>query len=200
MGRDDHETLRISAESGTGTGVAMSPLMKTAEMPIKSPCDVDWASMNPRKTGRFCGDCKKVVQDLSSMKQADAKRRVAEAPEGLCIRYLHDEHGNIWFKDTPLVAAGNLLRKSASLVAAIALMPVLTACMGTAVDDGTGYVPPVPVVQPELPPITTPDLPDAGPDARKSADPVVETDGGTEADAAPAQDPDAAPPAVPEVP
>ena len=116
-----HETPRIPAESGTGTGVAMGPLMKTAEMPIKSPCDVDWASMNPRKTGRFCGDCKKVVQDLSSMKQADAKRRVAEAPEGLCIRYLHDEHGNIWFKDTPLVAAGNLLKKSASLVAAIAL-------------------------------------------------------------------------------
>lgn len=165
--------------------------MKTAEMPIKSPCDVDWASMNPRKTGRFCGDCKKVVHDLSSMKQADAKRRIAETPAGLCIRYLHDEHGNIWFKDTSLVAAGSLLKKGASL-AALALMPMLTACMGVAAyDDEPGVVP-----NTQTPSVTPPHV-DAGTDARKAADPVVGTDAG--ADAAPEPEPevDAAPPEGP---
>jgi hypothetical protein len=167
--------------------------MKTAELPIKSPCDADWATMNPRKTGRFCGDCKKVVEDLSSMREADAKRRVAAAPEGLCIRYLHDEHGNVWFQDTPLVSPGSLLRKGASL-AALALMPMLTACMGSAVmeADDTSVVPPAKPSLPETPP-ETPPATDAGPDARKAADPVVAPDAGPdaepEADAAPPEEP-----------
>lgn len=132
--------------------------------------------MNPRQTGRFCGDCKKVVQDLSSMREADAKKRVAAAPEGLCIRYLHDEHGNVWFADTQLVAPRSLLRKGAGL-AALALMPLLTACMGSALatDETTT----------EAPSPRTPDEePDAGNDARTTADPVVGTDSGSEDDAA----------------
>jgi hypothetical protein len=159
--------------------------MKTGELPIKSPCDVDWATMDPRKTGRFCGDCKKVVQDLSSMREADARKRVAAAPEGLCIRYLHDEHGNIWFKDTPLVSAGSLLRKSASL-AALALMPMLTACMGAKMDEGTPSVQPT-VTQPQTPDVPVVE-PDAGSDAaRTSAEPTVGNDAG--ADAAPDPEP-----------
>src|SRR4051794_23741089 len=103
--------------------------MKTSDLPIASPCSVDWETMNPRATGRFCGDCKKVVADLSSLREKDAKARLAAAPDGLCVRYLYDEHGNVWFKDSALVATAGLLRKRASL-AALALMPLLTACMG----------------------------------------------------------------------
>ena len=158
--------------------------MKTTELPIESPCQADWSTMNPRKTGRFCGDCKKVVQDLSSMKQADAKRRVAEAPAGLCIRYLHDEHGNIWFKDTPLVAAASLLKKNASLIAALALMPVLSACMGAAPEEPSPRPTPASTAEPPPPPPPVPPVdPDAGPPPRVPADPVVDPDAG--ADAAP---------------
>src|SRR4051812_45824033 len=147
--------------------------MKTGELPIKSPCDVDWTTMNPRKTGRCCGDCKKVVHDLSSMREADAMKRVAEAPEGLCVRYLHDEHGNIWFRDTSsLLSPGSLLRNSASLPAP-ALMPMLTACMGAmaAEPDSTSAQPSIPT-----PPPVVPIEPDAGSDARTSAEPVVGSD------------------------
>ena len=142
--------------------------MKTGELPIARPCDADWASMNPRETGRFCGECKKVVQDLSSMREADAKRRVAASPEGLCIRYLHDEHGNVWFADRRLVAPRSLLGKGAGL-AALALMPLLTACMGSAL---------APEETSEAP--SPPGEPDAGSDARTTADPVVDSDSGGE--------------------
>lgn len=132
--------------------------------------------MNPRKSGRFCGECKKVVHDLSKMREADAKKRLALAPETLCVRYLHDEHGNIWFADTPLLT----LRRGAGL-AALALMPVLTACMGSAPldpDDTVTAVPPSPPDDPDA-------APDAAPDARTTADPVVGSDAGADADAAP---------------
>ena len=153
--------------------------MKTGELPIKSPCDADWTTMNPRQKGRFCGDCKKVVHDLSSLREADAKKRVAEAPEGLCIRYLHDEHGNIWFQDTSLVSPGSLFRKGASL-AALALMPMLTACMGSALaTDEPGLAASPPDASSE---------PDAGSDARKAADPVIESDAAPDAEES---DPDA---------
>src|SRR4051812_34576478 len=157
--------------------------MKTGELPIKSPCDADWTTMNPRKTGRFCGDCKKVVHDLSSMREADARKRVAAAPEGLCIRYLHDEHGNIWFKDTSLVSPGSLLRKGASL-AALALMPMLTACMGARMDEVSTSEPTVALPEPPVVPVE----PDAGTDARTGAQPAVGNDAG--ADAAPDPEPE----------
>ncbi|MEI9885803.1 MAG: hypothetical protein WDN08_04745 [Rhizomicrobium sp.] len=152
---------------------------------------MDWATMNPRKTGRFCGDCKKVVQDLSSMREADAKQRVAAAPEGLCIRYLHDEHGNIWFKDTPLLSPGSLLKRGATL-AAVALMPMLSACMGSAELSAAG-------LRPDASEPQTPDVPndrDAGSNGRAAAEPVVGDDAGADAaaDAEPEPDPDAGEP------
>ena len=160
--------------------------MKTGELPIKSPCDADWTTMNPRATGRFCGDCKKVVHDLSAMREADAKKRVAAAPEGLCIRYLHDEHGNIWFKDTPLVSPGSLLRKGASL-AALALMPMLTACMGAQMAGDYASVEPN-LAEPQTPPsepepepepdagrtIARPEVGEAGSDAAADGEPEVD--------------------------
>ena len=106
------------------------------------------------------------------MREADAKKRVAAAPEGLCIRYLHDEHGNVWFADTPLVAPRSLLRKGAGL-AALALMPILTACMGSAN-----------AAEPDETTTEPAPTPDAGRDARTIADPVVDTDSGSDDDAA----------------
>jgi hypothetical protein len=127
--------------------------METAELPIKSPCDADWATMNPRRTGRFC------------------------------------EHGNIWFQDTPLVSPGSLLRKGASL-AALALMPMLTACMGSAVmePDDTSVVAPAKPTLPAPTPVTPPET-DAAHEARTAAAPVVAPDAGPDAE------PDASPPA-----
>lgn len=169
--------------------------MDRAELPIRTPCTADWTTMTPADGGRFCGDCKKVVRDLSRMSEADARALLA-APrnEELCVRYLHDRHGTIFFGpdlvQSTLVPA-SLLDRAKRAAAAVALPLGLAACSPTAVlraDDGDhpsdqhpsglienmGGAPAYPVE------------PDAGSDAA--------TDGGAAPDAeAPAEDGGAAP-------
>lgn len=86
--------------------------------------------MAPRDKSRFCGECKKVVHDLRSMKEKDAKALLsAPSTEGLCVRYMYDEHGNVWFADSFFMRTEGLLKKVAA-AAAVASAPFLTACMG----------------------------------------------------------------------
>ncbi len=117
--------------------------MKRDELPIASPCQADFASMSPvaalREKGRFCGDCKKVVHDLSKMTAREARSLLA-APktEGLCVRYLYDAAGEIVFqRELGIVPASELSRfarmaRGAKIAVAVALPLSLTACMGAA--------------------------------------------------------------------
>ena len=66
--------------------------MKKTELPIASPCNADWSTMDPRDKARFCGECKKLVHDLSSLRETDAKRLLASRGEGLCVRYLQTRY------------------------------------------------------------------------------------------------------------
>ncbi len=128
---------QISRKSALGTSVALSATMKQSDITIATPCGQDWQSMSPREKSRFCGECKKVVHDLTSMKEKEAKKLLATpATEGLCVRYMYDEQGNVWFQDSMFMRTEGLLKKVAA-VAAIAAAPFLTACMGAAVgNDG----------------------------------------------------------------
>jgi hypothetical protein len=107
--------------------------MKTSDVPIASPCGMDWQSMKPGDRGRYCDACKKTVRDLSAMTRREARELLA-APrtEGLCVRYLYDEHGDIAFRDT-LPAAALVRAKRVLAAAAVVALPMsLAACMGAA--------------------------------------------------------------------
>jgi hypothetical protein len=101
---------------------------------IASPCTADWRTMTPADGGRFCGDCKKVVRDLSKMRERDARTLLKSADNGeLCVRYLYDKHGKVFFAGDsapPLVPASFLQRaKRIALSAAAVAVPLsLQAC------------------------------------------------------------------------
>lgn len=110
--------------------------MKRSDLPIPTPCAQDWDTMTPAGRKRFCGECKKHVHDLSSMLPEDARALLSSPPtEGLCVRYLYDEHGTIVFSmtDTTVVPANMLHRAKRALTATAAIAGVaatLTGCMG----------------------------------------------------------------------
>jgi hypothetical protein len=109
--------------------------MNRSDLPIVSPCGVDWRGMKAVDVEkRFCDDCKKHVHDLSQMSRVEARALLAApSTEGLCVRYLYDERGEILFADQPrLVPASRLLALKRMVAAAtLAAAPLgLAACMG----------------------------------------------------------------------
>jgi hypothetical protein len=109
--------------------------MNKGEVVIRTPCGADFDAMDPRGTARFCGSCNKLVHDLSLLGEAKARALLRSAPESLCVRYLHDETGKIWFGEAPtkLVATDRLTRgKRAMAAAALAVTPMLIQACGGA--------------------------------------------------------------------
>ena len=109
--------------------------MKKEALRIASPCTLDWRSLTPAQGGRFCGDCKKVVRDISAMSEAEARAVLRTSSNAeLCVRYVHDRDGRIVFangaRDASLVPA-SLLRRAkrfATTAAAIAAPLAVAAC------------------------------------------------------------------------
>src|SRR4051794_16858749 len=96
--------------------------MNEREIGIKTPCTLDWRKMTPAEGGRFCGDCKKVVRDLSKMTEQEARALVAkERHADLCVRMLVDKSGNVFFGANVLVAPSLLSRAKRAAVAAAAV-------------------------------------------------------------------------------
>ncbi len=112
--------------------------MKASEATIATPCGADWRKMDPRgDTKRMCGECNKLVHDLSSMTEAQARALLARPrSEGLCIRYLHDVHGNVWFeRQAPILPVSRLVRRGVGVLAgtaALVAMPALIEACGGA--------------------------------------------------------------------
>jgi hypothetical protein len=110
--------------------------MDRREIRIGSPCTLDWRAMTPRDGGRFCGDCKKVVRDLSSMTEREAKA-LLRGPDNasLCVRYVYDAQGRILFgggtnRSFDVVPSSLLskARRAAVTIAAAALPLAAQAC------------------------------------------------------------------------
>jgi hypothetical protein len=102
---------------------------------LRFVCPKTFAKMTEVAGGRYCGDCDKIVRDISAMNEADA-RALLSAPrnERLCIRYLADKSGSIMFADSapdaPLLPASFLARakRVAMTVAGIAAPMAMAAC------------------------------------------------------------------------
>lgn len=107
--------------------------MKRDELRIATPCGERWETMAPNGGGRLCATCDKVVHDLSTMSETRARRLLATKKD-LCVRYLFDEHGNVWFAgDAPPLASRllNRAKRGVAVAAALASPLALQACMGT---------------------------------------------------------------------
>jgi hypothetical protein len=155
--------------------------MKVSEASLATPCDADFAAMVPLgRRARLCEQCTKVVHDLSSMTESEARTLLRRPRNGdLCIRYLHDIHGNVWFGESPrsrTVPATRLARRGLAALAgaaAIAAVPaLLEACGGASpgpnpygvapddAGDGTDAAPPAMVprgqVRPAQPTVGSP--------------------------------------------
>ncbi|MEO7113539.1 MAG: hypothetical protein ABI183_24080 [Polyangiaceae bacterium] len=147
--------------------------MNKSNVAIATPCGERWENMTPDAGGRLCATCDKVVHDLSTLSEERAKRLLA-SKQNLCVRYLFDEHGNIWFEgDRPPLAARLLNRAKRGALAAVAIAAplVLQACMGSAPNDY--YEPATPLDAGDADAgyvIANPDLGDASTDAGEATD------------------------------
>jgi hypothetical protein len=109
--------------------------MRAAEIRIETACGMDWQGMRGQGAKRFCGECQKHVHDLSEMSAVEARALLTgPSTEELCVRYLYDENGEIFFAGAKLLPTSALVKAkrfaAAALVAALPLS--LTACMGSA--------------------------------------------------------------------
>lgn len=129
--------------------------MNKTDLRIGSPCSVDWAAMTPADKGRFCADCKKVVHELSRMTEGEVRTLLGGAKPGqLCVRYVYDRAGKVFFAGDAPASPGGLVpssflsrAKRAALVAAAIAVPLATAACGggEVMGDlmGGGYMEPV---------------------------------------------------------
>jgi hypothetical protein len=123
--------------------------------------------MAPRESARFCGDCKKLVHDLSAMSEANARRLLERSSESLCVRYLHDRAGEIWFAEDFARAKPAPRSRARALVTALAIPALVQACGGAGLEEPSPYDAGAPeAAQPDA----APDAPTISkPDAVRSA-------------------------------
>jgi hypothetical protein len=113
--------------------------MRAKALKIAEPCHADWTKMTPADGGRFCGDCKKVVKNISSMTEKDARKLLRSAGEGqLCIRYMHDKFGNVVFgpdQPRPDFVPASMLSRAKRAIAYAGLAVASQAC--SAISDAS---------------------------------------------------------------
>lgn len=117
--------------------------MNKGEVRFSNPCTLDWKKMTPAEGGRFCGDCKKVVRDLSKMSEDEARALLAKPRnEELCVRFVSDAHGRIIFKDMQgvgLLPPSLLTRAKRAAAAAAAIAAPLATQACTVTNAITGH-------------------------------------------------------------
>lgn len=121
----------------------MPLVMHKDDVVISTPCGADWNAMEPRGRARLCRSCNKLVHDLSGMEQGEAGELLARTPTSLCVRYLYDQTGRIWFREdfapSEVIPAQRLTRgaKGALALSALVAAPLLfQACGGNAGERG----------------------------------------------------------------
>jgi hypothetical protein len=113
--------------------------MRAKALKIAEPCHADWTKMTPADGGRFCGDCKKVVKNISSMTEKDARKLLRSAGDGqLCVRYMHDKFGNVVFgrdQPRPDFVPASMLSRAKRAIAYAGLAVASQAC--SAISDAS---------------------------------------------------------------
>jgi len=112
--------------------------MKRTLLVIRTPCGADWSSSSPRGSARLCASCDKLVHDLSAMPESNALRLLRETSESLCVHYLYDRTGEIWFAEhfERRSAGAKLGVAAAAAIVAATVVPLLTqACGGAALEE-----------------------------------------------------------------
>jgi hypothetical protein len=132
--------------------------MNRTDVPITNACQADWTTMTLAERGRFCGACRKVVRELAQLTEGEARALLTAPPsEGLCVRYIHDERGEIVFR-RDVIPVARLGRKAVALAMAMALPMSAAACTSEVLTgppatppprlEATMGAPPVPDVTP----------------------------------------------------
>jgi hypothetical protein len=113
--------------------------MKRDEATVATACGADWKTMQARGTARLCDTCDKLVHNLSAMTEREARELLRRPPnQGLCIRYLYDAEGKVWFgsdASEALIPESRIVRGGlaiAASAAALALTPLLMEACGGA--------------------------------------------------------------------
>ncbi len=176
--------------------------MDRNDLRIATPCTLDWTKMTPAEGGRFCGDCKKVVRNLSSMTEREARALLRTAGDGdLCVRYVYDVQGRIFFgKDAPkkdTLLAPSLLVRARRVAAAAAIGALPFATQGCeAVTAPLGLSQSEQQAEPPIPPGGGESMGGA-PAQSYPEPPISEEDGGAPDAASDASDTDASDPDAP---
>ncbi|HTM44678.1 MAG TPA: hypothetical protein VL137_06965 [Polyangiaceae bacterium] len=110
---------------------------------IRTPCGADWNAMDPRGSARLCRSCDKLVHDLSALGERDAAQLLEQTAGSLCVRYLYDQTGKIWFREdfSPLIPARRLKlgAKGVFALSALVAAPALFQACGGNAGNGRGY-------------------------------------------------------------
>ncbi len=103
--------------------------MDVQEIAIANPCGKSWREMTPAAGGRFCGDCRKVVRDLSSLNEAEARALLHDRGGDLCVRYVYDARGHVVFRQQARLLTPSMLHRAKRAPAiALAMLPALAGC------------------------------------------------------------------------
>lgn len=103
--------------------------MHTKHLPIADPCHEDWNAMDRVERGRFCQVCVKQVYDLSSMTERQATRLLRDtAGTRICVRYRHDDEGQIRFAPLTPPAATCRSPRRLAWAGAVAMAATMAAC------------------------------------------------------------------------
>ncbi len=118
---------------------------------LSFPCGQRFDAMKPTTAmSRLCSACDTLVHDLSARSEGEASALLASSDGRLCIRYLYDQTGKVWFKDQLAavtadrpIPASRLVRGKRALAAASAACalaaPILTEACGGAGLGGSPY-------------------------------------------------------------
>ena len=73
--------------------------MKKQDLQIPEPCDASWEQMRGDQKSRFCSHCTKDVHNLSMLSKDEAAKLLEETGRNLCVQYVHNNEGQIMFRD-----------------------------------------------------------------------------------------------------
>lgn len=117
-------------------------LMRREELTLETPCQQRWSQLDGESaTKRRCADCQQTVHNLSALSDQQARALLAEhAERGLCVVYVHDQHGQVMHlapdvtrvfeASAPSRQRRGVQRLLASATLALGMLPMISACGG----------------------------------------------------------------------